>query len=76
MNEYAAAAGIMTRLAQQAAPQSRANTKLQKNKQKVLTFAPHHIWQQYFLAGLEAYFKLIPLSVDRNCLHGADSLHC
>ena len=50
MNEYAAAAGIMTRLAQQAAPQSRANAKLQKNKQKVLSIAANHFWQQSVLA--------------------------
>lgn len=46
MSEYAAAAGIMARLAQQAAPQSRANAKLQKNKQKVLIMPVINIRQQ------------------------------
>lgn len=45
-SEYAAAAGIMARLAQQAAPQSRANAKLQKNKQKVLIMPVINIRQQ------------------------------
>lgn len=58
MNEYAAAAGIMTRLAQQAAPQSRANTKLQKNKEKVSTIASRPIWQQSVLADLNVYLNL------------------
>lgn len=65
MNEYNAAAGIMTRLAQQAGPQSRANAKLQKNKQKVLTIASRHLWQQSVLEDLNAYLKLNSVSVDK-----------